>query len=188
MILGQPQQYKTIYADPPWAEYGGGKIKRGADRHYPLMKTKAIMDLPVNELTHSDGCHLYMWVTNNFLSDGLKVIDSWGFRYITNIVWVKDRFGLGQYFRGQHELCLFGVKKGFVLPYKIKENGKRGQCPTIFYAKRGKHSQKPHSMYNIIETVSHAPRIELFARNTKFGWDNWGNEDLNGQQTLKNIT
>jgi len=105
-------KYRTILADPPWYERGAGKIKRGADRHYDLLKTHNIIriileDSPFNP---ADNCHLYLWVTNNFLKDGLRVIDELGFRYVTNLVWVKDRFGLGQYFRGQHELCLFAVK------------------------------------------------------------------------------
>ena len=76
-------------------------------------------------------CHLYLWVTNNFLADGLKVMESWGFRYVTTITWVKDRIGLGQYFRGITEQCLFGVKGK--LPYKIID-GKRQQGQTVVYA------------------------------------------------------
>ena len=72
---------------------GGGKIKRGADRHYPLMSTKDIMALDVPSIA-ADDCHLYLWVTNNFLPDGLKVMEAWGFRYVTMITWLKDRAGL----------------------------------------------------------------------------------------------
>ncbi len=111
-------KYKTIYADPPWLEQGGGaKYKRGADRHYPLMKTANIARLPVAELAE-DNAHLYLWVTNNFLRDGFEVMEAWGFKYKTTITWAKDRFGLGQYFRGQTEHCLFGVRG--VLPYKVQ--------------------------------------------------------------------
>lgn len=166
-------EYKTIYADPPWYEQGGGRIKRGANKHYPLMKTKDICNLQIIKELNIENCHLYLWVTNNFLIDGLKVMEAWGFKYITNIVWVKDKIGLGQYFRGQHELCLFG-RKG-KLPYKIKEN-KRQQAPTILKAKRCNHSKKPNEMYEIIEKVSYPPYIELFARNKRYKWDSWGNE------------
>ena len=72
-------KYKTIYADPPWYERGAGKIKRGADRHYPLMKTEEIKALPVRELIDPAGCHLYLWTTNNFLPDALEVVKAWGF-------------------------------------------------------------------------------------------------------------
>lgn len=122
--------YKTIYADPPWLERGGGKVKRGADKHYSLMGVDDIINL-MKRIPVEDNAHLYLWVTNNFLKDGLKVVDELGFRYITNIVWVKDRIGLGQYFRGQHELCLFGVKGR--LPYKHSVSDTRSSCtePTV---------------------------------------------------------
>jgi N6-adenosine-specific RNA methylase IME4 len=125
-ILLPNKQYKTIYADPPWAEYGGGKIKRGADNHYPLMKTKDIIALPVPSICENNA-HLYLWVTNNFLPDGLEVMKAWGFQYKTIITWTKDRIGLGQYFRGITEQCLFGVKGN--LSYKMLD-GKRQQGKT----------------------------------------------------------
>lgn len=104
------KKYKTIYADPPWKESGGGKIKRGADRHYPLMSTKEICELPVWKIA-DDNCHLYLWTTNNFLQDAFKVIEAWGFTYITCITWMKDRQGLGQYYRGLTEHCLFAPER-----------------------------------------------------------------------------
>jgi len=167
-------KYKTIYADPPWTETGGGKIRRGADRHYPLMKTHAILNLsPFIKDISEENCHLYLWVTNNFLSDGLRVMERWGFTYKTMITWMKDRFGLGQYFRGITEHCLFGVKG--VLPYKVL-GGKRQQGTTGFIAPRTKHSEKPGEMRLLIEKVSYPPYIELFARKESSGWDVWGNE------------
>ena len=167
-------QYNTIYADPPWAETGGGKIRRGADRHYPLMKTKEIVDMTgfVRSISNTN-CHLYLWVTNNFLQDGLKVMDAWGFEYKTTITWTKDRFGLGQYFRGNTEHCLFGVRG--VLPYKTVDD-KRQQGVTGFSAPRTDHSTKPEEMRKMIERVSYPPYIELFARQKTEGWDVWGNE------------
>ena len=122
------KKYSVILADPPWMERGGGKIKRGADRHYTLMKTKDIMALPVKDIAENNA-HLYLWVTNNFLKSGLVIMEAWGFDYKTMITWVKDRIGLGQYFRGMTEHCLFGVR-GF-LPYKILD-GKRQQGRTAF--------------------------------------------------------
>lgn len=166
--------YKTIYADPPWMECGGGRIKRGADKHYPLMKTKDIIDLPIRELVDPNGCHLYLWTTNNFLPDALKVVEAWGFDYITLITWMKDRQGLGQYYRGLTEHCIFASTKNR-LPYKLINNT-RQQGLTGFCAPKGKHSQKPETMRAMIEKVSYAPRIELFAREPHEGWDVWGNE------------
>jgi len=164
------RRYKTILIDPPWYERGGGRIKRGADRHYPLLKTEEIISVIKKSgvFNPSENCHLYLWVTNNFLEDGLKVMKALGFRYITNIVWVKDRFGLGQYFRGQHELCLFGVKG------RIKTRNR--STSTVILAKRREHSRKPDEMYELIEKCSYPPRLEMFARNRRKGWDVWGDE------------
>ena len=164
--------YKTIYADPPWMERGGGKIKRGADRHYPLMRTSDIAALPVGQIA-GENAHLYLWATNNFLTDALYVMSKWGFRYVTTITWAKDRVGLGQYFRGQTEHCLFGVRGA--LPYKTI-GGKRQQGATLINAPRREHSRKPDEMRAMIERVSYPPYIELFARQRACGWDAWGNE------------
>jgi len=173
-------KYRTIYADPPWSEYGGGVIKRGADRHYPLMRREEICSLIVNEehasqLAENDA-HLYLWATNNKLLDALAVVKAWGFEYKTLITWAKDRFGLGQYYRGQTEHCIFAVRG--VLPYR-QLNGKRAQGRTLidgFDAPRGEHSVKPEVMRQWIEAVSPGPYLELFARKQAEGWDSWGNE------------
>jgi N6-adenosine-specific RNA methylase IME4 len=173
-------KYRTLYADPPWNEMGGGKIVRGAQRHYPLMKTPDICNLQVNGRHASalaeDNAHLYLWVTNNKLLDGLRVVEAWGFEYKTMITWAKDRFGLGQYYRGQTEHVIFAVRG--VLPYRTRD-GKRAQGRTLidgFDAPRGEHSVKPEAMRKWIEEVSHDPYIELFARKTSPGWSVWGNE------------
>lgn len=173
-IFSTDKKYKVIYADPPWNERGGGKIKRGADRHYPLMKTSEIMQLPVKNLISSEGCHLYLWTTNNFLKDALKVVEAWGFEYITLITWQKDKIGLGQYYRGNTEHCIFATTKKR-LPYKLVD-GKRCQGVTGFCEERTIHSKKPTKMRQMIETVSYEDRIELFARQQIDGWDCWGKE------------
>ena len=177
-------RYKTIYADPPWLERGGGKIKRGADRHYPLMKTADIMALPVRDLIHPDGAHLYLWTTNNFLQDALQVVNAWGFQYVTTITWLKDSVGLGQYYRGLTEHCIF-ARTPNGLPFKTVD-GKRQQGVTGFYAPKREHSRKPDEMREMIERVSYAPRIELFARERHEGWDAWG-YDVTGTTPLSEI-
>ena len=178
MIIEQltppPRKYKTIYVDPPWPERGGGKIKRGADRHYDLMSVPEIKALPVGDLADPDGCHLYLWTTNNYLPAALECVTAWGFNYVTTVTWLKDRQGLGQYYRGITEHCIFARTKK-PLPYKMAPDGKRCQGVTGFYAPKSEHSVKPEEMREMIETVSYAPRIELFARRQYPGWDCWGN-------------
>lgn len=162
--------YRCIVIDPPWYERGGGKIKRGADRHYPLLKTG---DIPYvirasGVFTPAPNAHLYLWVTNNFLYDGFWVLDQLGFRYITLITWTKDKIGLGQYFRGQTEQLMFGVNGR--LPASNRTES------TALVAPRTEHSRKPDAMYAKIERVSPPPRLEMFARSRRPGWDGWGDE------------
>lgn len=173
-IYNTDKKYKTIYLDPPWEEKGGGKIKRGCDRHYKTMSITEISALPIKELADTNGCHLYMWVTNNFLEKGIALLKKWGFTYITTITWQKDRIGLGQYYRGLTEHCLFATTKKR-LPYKTIQ-GKRAQGVTGFYEPKTIHSRKPVKMREMIELVSYEPRIELFAREQFEAWDCWGNE------------
>ena len=123
-------RYATLYADPPWPERGGGKIKRGADRHYALMSVADISAMPFGEWA-AWNAHLYLWVTNNYLPAGLECVKAWGFRYVTMVTWVKDRAGLGQYYRGRTEHCLFAVRGR--LPYKTHNDGKRAQGETVIY-------------------------------------------------------
>ena len=163
-------------ADPPWPEYGGGRIKRGADKHYPLMSVIEIRKMAdmVDALCAPEGCHLYLWTTNTYLSDALQIMSAWSFHYKTVITWAKDRIGLGQYFRGITEHCLFGVKGH--LPYRLKEDGTRAQGRTLIVEAKREHSQKPDALMDWAELVSYPPRIELFARRRRFGWDSWGGQ------------
>lgn len=179
------KKYKTIYIDPPWPERGCEKVKRGADRHYDLMTVPQIMDLPINQLADPDGCHLYLWVTNNYLKAGLDCMAAWGFEYVTTITWMKDRQGLGQYYRGITEHCLFGVTKKR-LPYKIKD-GHRCQGVTGFIEPKSIHSRKPEKMRSMIELVSYSPMIEIFSREKHEGWDCLGNE-IDGMDITEAIT
>lgn len=161
--------------DPPWPERGGGKIKRGADRHYDLMTVREIKAMPIASLADPDGCHLYLWTTNNYLPSALECLNAWGFQYVTTITWFKDRMGLGQYYRGITEHCVFSVTKKR-LPYKLTPDGKRCQGVTGFMEPKTAHSVKPERMREMIERVSYAPRVELFARREYPGWDCWGDE------------
>ena len=172
------KRYKTIYLDPPWPENGGGKIVRGANRHYKLMSVREIKALPISDLADPEGCHLYLWTTNNRLPSALECLKEWGFRYITLITWLKEgNIGLGQYFRGVTEHCMF-ARTQKVLPYKTTPDGKRKgfQGVTGFTEAKREHSRKPDRMREMIEMVSYEPRIELFARREYPGWDCWGDE------------
>ena len=196
----QAGRYRTICIDAPWPEQGAGKVKRGADRHYKLMKIWQIFALPVHEWAAPDA-HLYSWVTNNYLPAGLRAMKRWHFRYVTKIDWFKadpsqleealaelrsadaldaaaDRLlqmGLGQYYRGVTESCLFGVRGK--CEYRRLPNGKRAQGRTGFHARRTEvHSEKPAKMFEMIERVSHGPYLEMFARSGRPGWDSWGDE------------
>jgi len=168
------KSFHAILIDPPWNETGGGRIKRGADRHYPLIKTRdmhrVITSCPY--WNPAPDCHLYLWATNNHLPDALTLMGALGFQYKTNVVWTKEgRIGLGQYFRGQHELLLFGVLgKG----YNVKTDDR--SIGSWVHAKRGRHSQKPTAFYDIIERRTVGPYLEIFARSHRQGWMAWGNE------------
>jgi N6-adenosine-specific RNA methylase IME4 len=163
------------------------------------MSVKDIMGLNVTRIAKQDS-HLYLWVTNNYLEAAFDVVRVWGFKYITTITWEKEAMGLGQYFRGTTEHVLF-CRRGQP-PYRInEETGKRAQGRTGFQTfenmeaamqpgmistvekfgawfaqKRGEHSVKPDRIHSFAELVSHGPRLEMFARGKRAGWDAWGLE------------
>jgi N6-adenosine-specific RNA methylase IME4 len=174
-MSGEPsQRFACLLMDPPWMERGGGRIKRGADRHYPLVKTA---DLPgviwgSGVFRPAEHAHLWMWATANHLADALWLIDALGFRYTTHACWFKTgAMGLGQYFRMQHELLLFATRgRG----YAVRTDARN--LPSVIVAPRGRHSEKPVEAYQLIEARSHGPRVELFARRARPGWTVWGNE------------
>lgn len=113
-----------------------------------------------------------MWVTNNFLEDGLFIIKALGFRYVTNFVWIKDKIGLGQYFRGQHEICLFATRGK--KPTAPKTDDK--SLSSVVSAPKTKHSAKPETGYELIQSRSKGHYLELFARAPREDWTVWGNE------------
>ena len=174
-VVARGIRYGTIFADPPWFEQGAGKVKRGADRHYPIMKTAAIVAMgdDVQQLAKPNS-HLYLWATNNHLPGALEVMEAWGFRYVTMVTWMKDGGpGLGQYFRGVTEQILFGVRGK--PSYRLTRSGKRAQGLTGFTAPRGRHSEKPALPYQWAWKVSRGPYLELFGIGERPGWTVWGN-------------
>ena len=143
------------------------------------MDLDSIKGMPVSEISDKKA-HLYLWVPNALLKDGLDVMEAWGFDYKTNLIWEMirkdgepDGRGVGFYFRNVTEMLLFGIKKGSA-PNRTLELG-RSQVNLIRTRKRD-HSRKPDEIIHIIEGCSLGKRIELFARCRRDGWDSWGNQ------------
>lgn len=174
------KKYSTIYADPPWRfQNRTGKIAPENKKlsRYETMTLEDIEALPVGDLA-DDKSHLYLWVPNALLPDGLEVMKTWGFEYKGNIVWEKvrkdgepDGRGVGFYFRNVTELLLFGIKGA---PNRTLAPA-RSQVNLIRTQKR-EHSRKPDEIIPIIESCSPGPYLELFARGDRKGWDMWGNQ------------
>jgi len=169
--------YNVIYADPPW-QYNNSIGKWGpANSHYSTMPTADICALLEKiKLEVADNAVLFLWATNPFLEDALQVIDSWNFEYKTNIVWVKTELqkpGSGFYVRGRHELLLIATKGSFTpLDQNISP-----PIGSVIEAPVQEHSKKPEQIYEIIEKLyPKCNYIELFARNKKEGWQQWGDE------------
>jgi N6-adenosine-specific RNA methylase IME4 len=173
------RKFGTILADPPWQfSNRTGKMAPEHKRllRYSTMPMQEIMELPVAQLARKQS-HLYLWVPNALILEGLEVMKRWGFTYKTNLVWYKirkdggpDGRGVGFYFRNVTELILFGVRDGI----RTKQAG-RTQVNLIATRKR-EHSRKPDEVYSVIESCSPGPYLELFARHQRTGWSQWGNE------------
>jgi len=163
--------YRVIVIDPPWPyEKRDEDPSHEGVRPYHSMSVEEICAVKVASIAHED-CILWMWVTNHHMREALELLDAWGFEYKTNVVWVKDKFGLGSFIRGQHEHLLIAIKGD--IPCPLPEN----RPPSVITARRREHSRKPDEAYEIIERMyPELPKIELFARQTRPGWEAWGNE------------
>jgi N6-adenosine-specific RNA methylase IME4 len=174
------QRFATVLADPPWQFINRtGKVAPEHRRlsRYGTMTVDGICSLPVAEFLNPTA-HLYLWVPNALLPEGLRVLAAWGFEYKSNVVWHKirkdggsDGRGVGFYFRNVTELLLFGIRGQNA---RTLAPGRR-QVNYLATRKR-EHSRKPDEIYPIIEACSPAPRLELFARGTRPGWTVWGNQ------------
>ena len=174
------RKFATVLADPPWRfQNKTGKVAPEHKRlaRYPTLTLAEIEDLPVKDVVQ-ETAHLYLWVPNALLPEGLQVMQSWGFRYKTNLIWYKirqdggpDRRGVGFYFRNVTEMLLFGVRGKHartLAPGRSQEN--------IILSRKREHSRKPDEQYPIIEACSPGPFLELFARGARPGWFTWGNQ------------
>jgi N6-adenosine-specific RNA methylase IME4 len=174
------KRFKTILADPPWRfQNSTGKVAPEHKRlnRYRTMALPDIQALPIADIA-DEPCHLYLWVPNALLPEGLAVMRAWGFTYKSNVVWHKvrkdggsDGRGVGFYFRNVTELLLFGVRgknARTLAPGRRQVN--------MMQTRKREHSRKPDQQYEIIESCSPGPYIELFGRGIRSGWTSWGNQ------------
>ncbi|MEO6626552.1 MAG: MT-A70 family methyltransferase [Burkholderiaceae bacterium] len=174
------RKFRTILADPPWQfQNRTGKVAPEHKRlnRYETLSLDEIKALPMSAVA-DDVAHLYMWVPNALLPDGLDVMKAWGFTYKSNIVWHKlrkdggsDGRGVGFYFRNVTELILFGIRG------KNARTLQPGRTQVNYVGTRKReHSRKPDEQYELIESCSPGPYLELFARGERPGWSVWGNQ------------
>lgn len=178
---------RTVLADPPWQfQNRTGKIAPEHKRllRYPTLSLEDIKSIPVSAATTPDA-HLYLWVPNALLAEGLAVMQAWGFKYKTNIIWHKvrkdggpDGRGVGFYFRNTTELLLFGVKG------KLRTLAPGRSQVNVIKTRKREHSRKPDEQYDLIELCSPGPFLELFARGKHNArWRVWGNQADNYEPT-----
>jgi N6-adenosine-specific RNA methylase IME4 len=159
--------FQILYADPPWRSEAPGS-EWSPEQHYPTMSVAEIQALDVPA---ADDALLFLWAVSGRLPEALVVMAAWGFEYKTCLVWVKHSIGLGRWVRHRHELLLLGRRGEFPLPEQPD------RPDSVIEARRGRHSEKPTRVYELIERMyPTASRVELFARTERPGWTAWGNE------------
>ena len=171
-ILQGKVLYQVILADPPWKMDFSISHNRDIENHYPTMTLEEICALPIPA---ADDSILYLWTTTPKLNEGMIVLEKWGFRYVSNLIWDKVNFGCGWWSRVQHEILLIGVK-GKMSPPEPDE-----RCRSIISIRSDRskdgHSRKPQEFRDIIHyRHPNLSKIELFAREHDVGWEAWGNE------------
>jgi N6-adenosine-specific RNA methylase IME4 len=161
--------FALLYADPPWRLLGSPDSSRAPECHYPTMPLEEIKALVPPAA--KDAC-LLLWAPNCLLEQALAVMEAWGFTYVSNLVWVKPSIGLGAWVRTRHELLLIGKRGRFTAPDPER------RPDSVLEAARGRHSQKPACVYELIDRAyPHLSKLELFARGkARPGWTAWGNE------------
>jgi N6-adenosine-specific RNA methylase IME4 len=162
------ERFRCIYVDPPW-RYGDEGCGGGLSSEYSTMTLEAICALPVAAIAEPDS-HLWLWTTWPMMRDGApqRVLEAWGFRWVGEIIWVKDGLGVGRWLRPSTEILILGVKGKL----KLLRYNQRGHLS----AEREGHSVKPAAFYEIIETLTPGPRLEMFARRARNGWKRWGDQ------------
>ena len=186
LAVAKGRRFRTILADPPWRfQNSTGKVAPEHKRlnRYGTMTFAEIEALPIAAVA-DEVAHLYLWVPNALLPEGLATLRAWGFAYKANLVWHKirkdggsDGRGVGFYFRNVTELLLFGVRGRNA---RTLAPGRR-QVNMIQTRKR-EHSRKPDEQYDVIESCSPGPYLELFGRGLRKGWTTWGAEADDGYE------
>lgn len=170
-----PQAYQMIMADPPWRFelYSDKGEEKSPQAHYATMTLDAIAALPVADLARAD-CLLWLWATAPMLDQQLRVLDAWGFRFVTSGVWVKTTrrgkigFGTGYVLRNAHEPFLIGVRGEPKCSRSVR---------SVVMGELREHSRKPPAAYTAAEQLlPGARRCELFSRTERPGWETWGDE------------
>lgn len=173
------KKYRTICADPPWRYGANRKHPTSAEGQYETMLTEELAQLEVGQMAE-DNAHLYVWVTNPILTEqrlkppnAMELVRAWGFEPKALLTWVKGEngAGMGYFYRGDTEHVIFAVRGNLPIPASIRRSN-------VFRGKRTKHSVKPDSFFELVESVSPGPYVELFARRSRLGWDQWGNQSL----------
>ena len=177
-------KYQTILLDPPWPytlRKGDSKHRNEVTNHYSEMSLSDILNLPITKLADDTGCGIWLWTTNNHLPSAFQCLDNWGVNYKTIYHWVKTtndtkrvRIGTGHWSRNATESLLFGTIGK--LP-SFTHTGTLGGQSNVIFAPRREHSRKPEKFYCLIEKLQpDSTKIELFARHSRIGWDQFGNE------------
>jgi N6-adenosine-specific RNA methylase IME4 len=180
------KKYRTIVIDPPWEYrsrpgwYQDPRLRKLTDFQrknaepaknlampYPTMSIKEIQDLPIEDLANVN-CALFLWTTQRYLEEAIEIVKKWGFNYSSMLVWTKKPRGIVGTFICSCEFIVYATKGSI--------NPKRKQMGTSFNWIRRQHSEKPEEFQDMIETITHDPYLELFARRKRQGWDVWGNE------------
>lgn len=161
-----------VVADPAWRFSSNSVAKpgRNAMRHYPCMKDEEIAALPVSDWTEPNAL-LFMWTTAPMLARSMPILDAWGFRYVSQIVWVKGRIGTGFWVRNRHEIVLIGKRGKFPCPRPAPF------MDSVITEPQREHSRKPEALQDQIDAAwPDAVKLEMFARRPRKGWQAWGND------------
>lgn len=175
-LASSQKLYGVIYADPPWKyeTFSENGMDRSADNHYPTM---SMFDMLAMSVPAADNCVMFMWATVPMLPEAIDLMSTWGFDYKSHICWIKDRIGTGYWTRNKHELLLIGTKGNVPAP------AMGTQPPSVIELPLGRHSEKPSFFADMISTLyPTTPKLEMFARIGRVGWDVMGNEAPNGEE------